>query len=263
MSWDSAVISRTPSFGPSPLESDRFGLSFGRALVPLGAPESSYDQVLEFLHENASDVVVLRYPAAHVGWFAGLLTSGRDLVLADSLTYWRLPVGSGRRPEADPDLTTAISRDVDPGLIDGLVDSIFTGYGNHYLANPLLDAGDALAGYREWAQHSAADLPVATLTNADGNVGLATLESAAQTCEILLAGIVPTAQKRGYYAHLLAACEDHAAETGASDLVISTQTHNAFVQRAWARFGFEPVGSLLTLHAVRPGLLGRDGVDSR
>lgn len=42
-------------------------------------------------------------------------------------------------------------------------------------------------------------MPVATLTSkADGIARLATLESAAQTCGILLAGIVPGVQEPGY-----------------------------------------------------------------
>lgn len=260
MSWDPAVVGRSVILDESPLETQRFGLSFSRALVPLATAESSFDDVRRFLQEDEADVVVLRYPAARVDWFARMLDSGRDLIVADSLTYWRLAVGKGRRPGDVADLAGGVSRDVDPRLVDELVDSIFTGYGSHYLANPLLAPADALAGYREWAQHSALNLPVATLTSkADGIVGLATLESAAQTCEILLAGIVPGVQQRGYYAHLLAACEGHAADTGATDLVISTQTHNAKVQRAWARYGFEPVGSFLTVHSVRKGLLPSQG----
>lgn len=38
------------------------------------------------------------------------------------------------------DLAGGVSRDVDPRLVD----SIFTGYGSHYLANPLLAPTDAL-----------------------------------------------------------------------------------------------------------------------
>lgn len=73
--------------------------------------------------------------------------------------------------------------------------------------------------------------------------------------EILLAGVVPHAQGRGMYPHLLAAMEDWALDEGAEAVVISTQGHNTRVQRAWSRYGFEPVHSLVTAHLVRPELL--------
>ena len=256
MSWDPNVVGRALITQDSPLETSRFGLSFSRAVVPLSVGESAFDDVLLFLTEDEADVVVLRYPAARVDWFARLFAADRDLICADSLTYWSLKVGTGHRPEVDLSLTATVADAVDPQLIDGLVDDIFTGYGNHYLANPLLSPESALAGYREWAQHSAAHDTVVSLTRrGEGLVGLATLESSAQTCEIQLAGIKPRFQQHGFYAHLLAGCEDFATNMSANQLVISTQAHNANVQRAWARYGFEPIGTFLTVHAVRKGLL--------
>ena len=256
MSWDPNVVGSVLITRDSPLETRRFGPTFSRAIVPLDLGESAFEDVLQFLREDEADVVVLRYPAARVDWFARLFAADRDLICADSLTYWSLKVGSGRRPEVDLSLTAAVAEAVDSQLIGGLVDDIFTGYGNHYLANPLLSSDNALAGYREWAQHSAAHDTVVSLTcRGEGIVGLATLESSAQTCEIQLAGIKSRYQKHGYYAHLLAGCENFAADIFASQLVISTQAHNANVQRAWARYGFEPVGTFLTVHAIRRGLL--------
>ena len=86
-------------------------------------------------------------------------------------------------------------------------------------------------------------------------IGLATLAHTAGTTEILLAGIIRAARGRRRYAHLLAGVEEAARAHGAERLVISTQAHNAGVQRAWARYGFEPVGSVHTVHAVRRDLL--------
>lgn len=256
MSWDPNVVGRALITQDSPLETGRFGLTFSRAVVPLAVGESAFEDVLQFLREDEADVVVLRYPAARVDWFARLFAADRDLICADSLTYWSLKVGTGRRPETDPNLTAVVADAIDSQLIDELVDDIFTGYGNHYLANPLLSPDSALAGYREWAQHSATHDTVVSMTcQGEGIVGLATLESSAQICEIQLAGIKPRFQQRGFYAHLLAGCERFAADTFATQLVISTQAHNANVQRAWARYGFEPIGTFLTVHAIRKGLL--------
>jgi hypothetical protein len=49
--------------------------------------------------------------------------------------------------------------------------------------------------------------------------------------------------------------EDQAADTGVSQVLISTQGHNVRVQRAWSRYGLEPVATFVTVHLVRSGLL--------
>ena len=268
MSWASAVVGTSVVAEDSPVETDRFGLSITRAVVPLGvSAESGFGETLGLLREADADVVVLRYPAERVDWFARLFAAGRDLVFADSLTYWRLRVGTGRpvrQAESDPHIEVSRGTTIEPGLLDSLIDDIFSDYGNHYRANPLLAPDKALAGYREWAQHSATHDELVTLSyQNDGIVGLATVESTPEYCEILLAGIGTQFQQRGLYAHLLAGCEALAAAKGVEELVISTQGHNTNVQRSWARFGFEPVGTLLTIHAVRKGLLPSIDVISR
>lgn len=257
MSWQSVVTGRAVQVRASELESRRFGRTFSRIEVPIGVEDpSALDDVRAALRESPADIVVLRYPAARVDWFARLLGPDRDLITADALAYWRLVPGRGRRPNVDPDVTVTPAGTLDGSLVDEVVRDVFAGYGNHYLANPLLSRDDALAGYVEWAQHSVGqDTAIVLRTAVEGIVGLATLAHVGETCEIELAGIRQRFQRRGLYAHLLAGCETTAAGLGASDLVISTQVHNANVQRAWARYGFEPVGALLTVHAVRRGLL--------
>lgn len=257
MSWDDVVIARGVSRRESPYETSRFGRSFSRLTVPLGSQtDDVFDDVREALARDAADVVVLRYPASRVDWFARLLGPERDLIAADSLVYWRLQIGSGRRPAAAADLSASAASGVTPEFLDSLVRDMFVGYGNHYLANPLLDPAAALDGYVEWARRSADQDTSVVLTQAtEGAVGLATMSTSGSVSEIELAGIAAQAQQRGYYGHLLAGCEDVAGAAGADRLVISTQVHNTDVQRAWARYGFEPVGTVLTVHAVRTGLL--------
>ena len=257
MSWESAVTATSVELRTSPLESRRFGLTISRADIPLAVTDPDpLETVLDLLGSDASDLVVLRYPADRVDWFGRLLDTGRTLISADVLTYWQLTVGEGRAPEPDPSLVGRPAPGIDADLVEGVVTDIFGAYGNHYLADPLLDARAALAGYVEWAQLSAAQVPPVVLEATDaGVVGLATLAHSAGTTEILLAGIIREARSRGRYPHLLAAAEQAARDRGAERLVISTQAHNAGVQRAWGRYGFEPVGSLHTVHAIRNGLL--------
>ncbi|MEU4409218.1 GNAT family N-acetyltransferase [Streptosporangium sp. NPDC023963] len=258
MAWRDVIEARAVRAVESPLESARFGCSVERLTVSAGSG-APFSAVREALLGSVADVVVLRYPAEHVGWFAKLTALGRTAVFADSLVYWRLRAGQGRGSAPSSDLRT--SEPVGPAAVEALVSDIFGAYGNHYLANPLFDAAKALAGYREWALRSSAEGECLALeergAGAEGPrlLGLATLEEDGPRTEILLAGVTPGSQGRGLYAHLLRAVEDRALARGAAEVVISTQGHNTRVQRAWARYGFEPVQTFLTVHLVRSRLL--------
>lgn len=256
MAWHDVMEAPALRAQPSPFESARFGRSVERLTVSAGAG-TELDAVREAVLRSDADVVVLRYPAERIGWFAGLTVLGRTAVFADSLVYWRLPAGRGRAPEPAAGLVAEPTRDT--RAVEGLVADIFAAYGSHYLANPLFDAAAALAGYQEWALRSAEADRCLTLRDDARMLALATLEEDAGRTEILLAGVVSGCQGRGLYAHLLKAVEDRTLARGATEVVISTQGHNTRVQRAWARYGFEPVQTILTAHLVRSSLLpGRE-----
>ncbi|MEU8145757.1 GNAT family N-acetyltransferase [Nonomuraea sp. NPDC048901] len=255
MAWNDVIEAEAVRTRESPLESARFGCSIER----LAVSGSSFAAVREAVVRSAADVIILRYPAEYVGWYARLTALGRTAVFADSLVYWRLRAGEGRAPEASPDLRA--TELTGTAVIEDLVSDIFPAYGNHYLANPLFDAADALAGYQEWALRSAEEGGCLALLDrpaagaASRVLALATLDEAESRTEILLAGVVSKAQGRGLYAHLLKAVEDRTLARGGDEVVISTQGHNTRVQRAWARYGFEPVRTVLTVHLVRSALL--------
>ncbi|MEV8633538.1 GNAT family N-acetyltransferase [Streptosporangium sp. NPDC051023] len=255
MGWHDVIESEAAvQAWESPLESARFGCSVERLTVPVMS-EASLSAVREAVGGSAADVIVLRYPAEHVGWFAELTALGRTAVFADSLAYWRLRAGRGRAPEPSPDLWT--EETADQAAVRESISGIFAMYGNHYLANPLFDPAAALAGYREWALRSVAEGGCVALRGRAAGpdesrlLGLATVEEDERRTEILLAGVVPQAQGRGLYAHLLRGVEERALARGAAEVVISTQGHNTRVQRAWARYGFEPAHTLLTVHLTR------------
>ncbi|MER5646560.1 GNAT family N-acetyltransferase [Streptosporangium sp. NPDC002524] len=323
MSWREVTGSGVPRIAESPLDSARFGRPVERLTVPAGAG-SPFPAVREAVLGSRADVVVLRYPAEHVGWFAELTALGRTAVFADSLAYWRLRAGRGRAPEPPGDLQP--TQRVTPAAVRESISDIFAAYRNHYVANPLFGTAEALAGYREWALRSASEggcvallkwnpparsgsdsssapgpdsgsrsdsapdpdsgygsaAPLETLsrtapaeelpsaafspatspeggphpaTAGDGILALATLADDDERTEILLAGVASRARGRGLYAHLLAAVEGRALARGAREVVISTQGHNTGVQRAWARYGFEPALTFLTVHLVRSRLL--------
>ncbi|GAA3023988.1 GNAT family N-acetyltransferase [Streptosporangium longisporum] len=274
MSWREMTGNQAPRTVEAPFDSARFGRPVERLTVPAGAGPS-FGPVREAVLGSAADVIVLRYPAGHVGWFAELTSLGRTAVLADSLAYWRLRAGRGRAPRSRPDLLAG--GPLPPAAVPGPVSDIFAAYRSHYVANPLFDAAAALEGYREWAVRSAASgrcvalrerdadgARAVVVPSEDGNEGgddgggvlaLATLSEDDGATEILLAGVVSRARGQGLYAHLLAAVEERTLARGGREVVISTQGHNTGVQRAWARYGFEPVHTFLTVHLVRSRLL--------
>jgi GNAT superfamily N-acetyltransferase len=243
-------------------ETARFGRGVARLVV---SDPTRLDGLAGALDGCPADVVVARWPSDALTVPARLCRPGRDVVAARAIVYWGLAVGSGRRAGADPDLRTDAVTAGDAGagalapLVDELVADSFAGYGNHYVADPLLDRAAAAAGYQEWARRSLTERghAVVVLRAGDAPVGLATCARSADGdhLEILLAGIASRAQGRGLYAHLLAGVEDLASALGAGRLVISTQTHNTKVQRAWARYGLEPFAAYETAHLVRRGLL--------
>lgn len=252
MSWYDALEAGELTSKPAEYESKRFGVSVDRITVSASAG-TPLDEVLAAVDKSAADVVVLRYPAREVSWFAALATGPRTALLADSLVYWSLPVGKGRRPAPLAGFNARLEGAVDDDLLDDLVGDIFGDYGNHYCANPLFKRSEALAGYQEWARRSVTETGAVVLRGPDRRVlALATIDQQRSWTEVELAGVVPAEQGRGRYAHLLAAVED--ASTSRR-LVISTQGHNTGVQRAWARYGFEPVHTVLTVHLVTARLL--------
>lgn len=261
MSWHDSIVASEITCSSALDETRRFGVSVSRLIVPQRAAPTSLSEVLELLDTDTSDVVLLRYPADRVDWFAQLLGRGRDVLLADTLVYWRLALPSSRSLLSVDGVRVEQVSSIPEDALNGLIKQIFMGYRNHYSANPLFDRRKALEGYQQWARRSVAQSDPVVLSVDGQPVGLATTKQEENGIEILLAGVAAEHQSRGLYAHLLAGVEDLAERRNAAQLVISTQGHNLNVQRAWARYGFEPVAAMVTLHLIREGMLRRTGID--
>lgn len=259
MSWQSLVAAEAVTHASSTLECERFGRKIARVEVPLSAPRAAaLKAVVAALASDQADIVFARYPASYIDWFATLLSQGRDLLLADTLVYWRLDaVATIDAGDLPPGMSRDLGQRMTAADVSYLVGDVFADYANHYRANPSLDAAAALVGYQDWACRSAAQDPLVCLYDGHGPVGMATLAVSDDIAEVLLAGIRSDRQGRGLYGSLMAGCVEVARERGCTQLVISTQGHNTGVQRAWARLGFEPVATFATVHAVRTGLLGQ------
>jgi ribosomal protein S18 acetylase RimI-like enzyme len=244
------MVARMVTSGHSALDSARFDRGIARVTVPAGV-EVDVHEVVDEIEKQAADVCILRYPARHQTWFAEFARMPHEVLLADSLVYWSLRPGSGNRPARQAN--TAVREGVGEENLDDLVAEVFSGYRNHYAANPAFPTHLALAGYQDWAGRSLDRGDLLSLWMDDEVVGFATHELSDGVAEILLAGVAGRHQGQGLYAHLLAGEEALAIESGAESLVISTQGHNTKVQRTWARYGFEPVESFLTVHVMRRG----------
>jgi GNAT superfamily N-acetyltransferase len=256
MSWYDAVLASGIQAAPSPWDAARFGVSVDRVTVSAAA-SVTLGEVQEAVGASTADVVVLRYPARHVSWFAQLAPAGRTPLLADSLGYWRLTPRAERPLPACEETTVEIDAGLDRDELDHLMALFFADYGNHYLANPLFDPDAVIAGYQEWAGRAAAEAGLIVLRRGSGVVGVGVVEDQPDYTEFILAGVIPEERGRGQYARLMAAVERRAWARGVSSVVTSTQGHNTHGQRAWVRFGFEPVHTLYTLHLVRTSLLAR------
>lgn len=239
----------------APLETNRFGLQIGRLHLGTSAGIEPTD-ISALVVASCLDVVVIRYPASAVTWFAELRAEGYLAIHADTLVYYRRPLGD-LPPLAGSTMRLADEDDVD--LVEALVTDMFDGYGNHYLSNPLFPRELVLEGYVEWATHyvttGSGYAGVILETEAERSVvGLATVENGPPG-EIALAGLASEHRGRGHYPALLHAAGLHLSEQGCTEMVISTQIHNVAAIRAWSSNGFKFDSAFQTVHLVRPELL--------
>ncbi|MDX2972478.1 N-acetyltransferase [Kribbella solani] len=247
MSWYDALEAGELTVRPSVDAAKRFGVSIDRMSVSASAG-TPLAEVLAAVERSTADVIVLRYPARENTWFAALASGPRTALLADTVVCWSLPAGKGRRPAPLAGFTTQVEREADDELVDDLVADVFGDSGNHYCSNPVFDRARALAGQQEWARRRIAEVGAVVLRGPDRRVlALAALDEQRSWTEIQLAGVAPAEQGRGRYGHLLAAVEDTCSTRR---LVVSAQAHQTGIQRIWARYGFEPVHNLLTVHLV-------------
>lgn len=251
------------SLAPSLPDTERFGRTVARLVIHRGPTDRQ--ALIQTLRDEPADVVIARYPA-ELEWVASALRrTGRDVLPVGGLVYWSSPARVGAvhpTGQAGVDVVpaaVAAGPDGVPALVDELVLDIFAAYGTHYRCNPLFDPADIEAGYAQWAR-SCVDAPgsgVLVLRLEGAPIGLATIAPDGADHDILLAGVRASHQGRGFYSSLLEAARAWAAEAGSARVVISTQTHNIRVQRAWARSGWLPIDTFEAVHLVRAGLLDR------
>ena len=236
----------------SDVESARFGLRIGRVEVGGDVDVAGLEAACA-----GFDVVILRCRADAVDLPFRLLEL-RDLhaFTADHLSVWRWDAADPR-PAPLPD-GWRVGPSSDPAVVEEVVRDAFADYRNHYRANPLFDRQAALDGYVEWALSVMArsDDACTLLRDPTGEaVGVALVDWDDDVPDVELAGIRPRAQGQGRYGALMTAVMRLTRERSRPALTISTQSHNVNVMRAWARLGFLPVDTLVTIHLVRRRLV--------
>ena len=241
-----------PAIEHSPSETTRFAFSVGRLAVGERQLVTD-DELVKAFATDAHELVVFRYPSNKVTWAALLRAAGFDVLQADTLLYYRLDAQERAVSPTALDYLEATS----PGAVgtgEKLLRGSFDGYANHYAANPRFSMDSMLDGYVEWALRcTQASVPGALLVHTDeagAAVGASTVQPG-EAPEVPLVAIRPGAAGRGLYGRVLAGAEHWLFSHGATEIFVSTQSHNIPVLRTWARRNYRLVGSFNTVHVSR------------
>lgn len=238
----------SPLLVRSDVDSARFGLNVYRGtLVAL-------DEwgLLEQLLTHSVDVAIVRIPWEEAGQLSRLDRVGLPYLVADSLVYYAADLQRhAAHTLRNPDLEFVQCTVSETPRLEALVEAIFTSYKNHYAANPLFSA-EMLPGYKEWACSYATDdtghKRAWVVRRGGRDVGFATCAFRGESSEGILYGVIPEAAGGGVYGDIIRFTQQFSRQVGCSQMEVSTQTHNYAVQRVWAREGFVPVRSYVTLH---------------
>lgn len=241
------------SLTPSPVESARFGLTVHRGDLDRIEPQS----LAAHLRHEAVDLAIIRVPATEQPVLHELDVTGMPWFVADSLIYFSCDLaGYEPRPLRNP-LTLRQASHADRETLNRLIERTFSGYANHYSANPVLDRAAITAGMVEWAvgfiDRSDAEVFLADI---DGEVaGFATCTFGAVS-EAVLFGVAPDYEGRGVYGDLTRFAVAEAARRGSRSIKTSTQAHNFAVRRSWISAGYLPQAAYVTVHinAMRSAL---------
>ena len=243
---------------PSESESNRFGLKVARAEIAEDS-EVGAQQIRSSVEGSDFDVVIVRYSAQQVDWFADLRSPRYTPIHADTIVYFEKALAAQPEPSM---LRAEVARSPEEvGLLGSLARGSFHEYKSHYFANPLFKREAIADGYAEWAlSFCASDRPrhdaFLARTAPDGHVAGFAAVSYDPVPEFALVAVAPTMSGRGFYGHILDAVEVHLSKGGSESCVISTQVHNLAVIRTVTKRSYRPILSLQTVHLVKNDLLG-------
>jgi ribosomal protein S18 acetylase RimI-like enzyme len=230
-------------------ESRRFGFQILNAQCGAQS-EGRESELSQALSSEIYELAVVRYPVHLEGVAQLLATHGKKTIDADPTVYWGTPIRkdvSNRSPA-----NIAIQRIDESALeiVEQVINSAFSGYRSHWHDNPRTQNIRMEDAYNEWVKNKITNNESRCyLMLVDGEpAGFAMTETRELVSEILLAGICTQFQSRGLYRHLLAHIENEMFSEKSVELVISTQSQNRNVQKAWDKYGLIPLMTVRTVH---------------
>ncbi len=232
----------------SVLESQRFGLNVLRGSVD---KLDAYSLLQTIVAEQA-DVVIFRIPSSEQCTLHQLQIMPFPVIVADTLVYYQCDLNLfPPKPLRNQDLEIRMAVPADRDLLESLIDEIFQDYSTHYYSNPLFDKQKILDGYKEWTLSylDADEDRVCFLFYRNGQpIAFVTCNLMSDYGEIVLGGVVPSAQGGGIYSDFIRHSMKYIADSGRTKSKTSTQIQNYAVQKVWAREGFTLANAYCTVH---------------
>lgn len=233
-------------------ESSRFGCRVLDIQCGQLASERS-TEISKALVEREFDLAVVRFPSQLERVGIVLADSSHKVIFSDPTVYW----GKTLRNDRTHDPLDGVSfKNVgidEIEKIEELIIDSFDKYRAHWHYNPRTAHLRMSDAYIEWVgnliQHQHTNCYLMLV--GDTPAGFAFTETRNSVCEILLAGISSRFQAQGLYGQLLAYVENSMISQRINNLVISTQSQNTNVQKAWVRSGLFPTMTIHNAHVEK------------
>lgn len=257
-----AGVERPDPPTPSASDSRRFGLEVGRLHVH---PEAHHGttELVGVLAGSPFDVVILRYPARHLDWFAELEAALPEHVVlfGEAITASRIGLPTARGHDAARQtMRFVIEQRIGDELVAELVQATFGEHRPHYAANPLLPDFSAPEAYGEWIT-SLGDNPRARVivwygAGRDEPDGFAAVESyetpeGVTVGEMHIFGTRPGQRRLDEGMAGFFQVERTLTELGATACFTMVQAHNLDAATGLLHVGYRPVLVANTVHVVR------------
>jgi GNAT superfamily N-acetyltransferase len=231
----------------SPLDEARFGVRAARAST---VRTEDLAELLAFCRRERVRFLIARCPAADLAAARAMEAAG--FFLTDTLVYWTRDLSLPMLGAMSEPMVRAV-RPGEEAAVEAVASEAFRGYFGHYHADPRLDRKACDDTYASWARRSCTRREVAeeVLVAEDQSriLGFLTLRrNSPEEAEIVLNGVLPSAQRRGIYRSLVLEAMRWALARGCRTLLVSTQLVNIPVQKAWACLGFTLTAAWYTFH---------------
>ena len=236
------------TFSYSVAESKAFGLEVFRAKLE----EADPGYLARQLTANTADMVISRIDSAMQESLFEILAGLPHSYLADILVYYK---GKASQPEPVQLPEGVVIEKAGTGQlpeIQSLIESVFSGYTNHYHSSPVFRSVDLAKGYLEWTLPYLEDEDkVCFLISDQGQAAgflTARLYREEGYADIILNGVLPRFEGQGKYSFLLRHLKHFLHHEGIAEVVVSTQLNNHRVQGVWVKEGLFLHQSFYTFH---------------